>query len=167
MRKLIFFYFLFFSYSFYSLNLNIYEKSREVINEMLLNYNQTKTIFHFNNDNMFWSLTNSEMNNLLFALNYLTAEKENDSYLNFRKEEKENPIRRAEILFFGSLTFSSFGAWIFFSLYNFLIYNEPFGRLKREQFLVLYCGCTVVSISVVLTDLFLANEKKFKTFSIY
>lgn len=80
---------------------------------------------------------------------------------------KENPFRRAEILFFGTLTFASFGGWLFFSLFNFLIYDEAFGRLKREQFLTLYLGSTVVSISVVLSDIFISREKKIKNVIIY
>ncbi|MCK4796188.1 MAG: hypothetical protein KAT05_02335 [Spirochaetes bacterium] len=85
--------------------------------------------------------------------------------LKFKKEE--NPIRRASILFFGSLTFATFGGWLFFSLFNVLIYDETFGKLRREQFLILYLGTGVISISVVLSDLFINLKPKMKRVEIY
>ena len=93
------------------------------------------------------------------------------SYLNqlikyeFKKEE--NLIRRAEILFFGSLTFATFGAWFFFSIFNILIYNEPFGKLRKEQFLPIYLGSSIISVSVVLSDLFVNLKPKIKKIEIY
>ena len=89
-----------------------------------------------------------------------------DKYQNSDKK-KENLFRRAEILFFGSLTFATFGGWFFFSVYNKMIYNEPFGQLRREQFLPLYLGSSVVSISVVLSDLFINLKPKIKGVEIY
>lgn len=85
----------------------------------------------------------------------------------FKDKKKENLFRRAEILFFGSLTFATFGGWFFFSVYNTMIYNEPFGKLRREQFLPLYLGSSVISISVVLSDLFINIKPKIKGVEIY
>lgn len=85
--------------------------------------------------------------------------------LQYRKEV--NPIRRAEILFFGSLTFVVFGGWLFMSIFNVMIYDETFGKLRREQFLLLYLGSGIISISVSLSDLFIRLRPKLKNIEIY
>jgi|GEM_PF-2784193 len=85
-----------------------------------------------------------------------------NSIQNTELKKTENPIRRAEILFFGSLTFVTFGGWLFFSIYNILIYNETFGQLRREQFIPLYLGGSIISFSVVISDLFINLKPKFK-----
>ncbi len=73
---------------------------------------------------------------------------------------EENLLRRAEIIFFGSLTFVSFFGWLFFSTYNTVLYGDTFGTLKRYQFFSLYLGCAVVSFSVSISDLFIRLQKK-------
>lgn len=65
----------------------------------------------------------------------------------------ENIIRRAEVIFFGSLTFSTFIGWLLFSAYNSIIHGDTFGTLKRYQFLSLYLGGSVLAFSVSLSDL--------------
>jgi hypothetical protein len=85
-----------------------------------------------------------------------------DKMQKYQLQKPENPIRRAEILFFGSLTFTVFGGWLFFSIYNAMIYNDPFGRLRNEQFLSLYFGSCVIAFSVSLSDLFINLKPKFK-----
>jgi hypothetical protein len=97
-----------------------------------------------------------------FSFNYLDKIKR----FEFQTPD-ENPFRRAEILFFGSLTFVTFGGWLFFSLYNVLIYNETFGKLRREQFLLLYLGSTVISISVSVSDLLISMRSKMKNVEVY
>jgi hypothetical protein len=79
----------------------------------------------------------------------------------------ENIVRRAEIIFFGSLTLSAFASWIFMSLYNTLIYQETFGNLNRNQFLLLYFGAGTISISVSITDLIVRLKPKMKGVEIY
>ena len=76
----------------------------------------------------------------------------------------ENPFRRASILFFGSLTFATFGGWLFMSIYDVLVYGDVFGNLRREQFLLLYLGSSIISFSVVLSDLFANLDKNKKGF---
>jgi hypothetical protein len=81
---------------------------------------------------------------------------------------KENPFRRASILFFGALTFATFGGWLFMSIFNVLIYGDVFGNLRRDQFLLLYLGSSIISISVVLSDLFVnLSKKKYKIIEFY
>lgn len=86
--------------------------------------------------------------------------------LKFEKKE-ENLLRRSEILFFGSLTFTSFGSWFFLSVFNALIYGEPFGKIRQEQFIPLFVGSSFISISIVLTDLFINIRPKLKNVEIY
>lgn len=81
--------------------------------------------------------------------------------------KNENLIRRAEIIFFGSMTFVSFMGWLMFSAYNSVIYAETFGTLKRYQFLTLYLGSSVVAFSVSLSDLFIRLKPFFKRVEIY
>ncbi len=93
-------------------------------------------------------------------------------YLNkmqkYEFHKPENPIRRSEILFFGSLTFTVFGGWIFFSIFNAMIYNDPFGKLRNEQFLPLYFGSCIISFSVAISDLFINIKPKLsKNIEIY
>ena len=87
-------------------------------------------------------------------------------YSKFEKQE-ENLLRRSEILFFGSLTFTAFGSWFFLSIFNALIYGEPFGKLRQEQFIPLFVGSSLISISIVLTDLFINIKPKLKNVEIY
>ena len=84
----------------------------------------------------------------------------------FEKKE-ENLLRRSEILFFGSLTFTAFGSWFFLSVFNTLIYGEPFGKIRQEQFIPLFVGSSLISISIVLTDLFINIKPKLKNVEIY
>lgn len=81
---------------------------------------------------------------------------------NYAFKKKENPIRRAEILFFGSLTIISFSGWLLLSVFNMMIYGEDFGVLRREQFLLLYLGSSFLSIAVVVSDLFIGLKPKLK-----
>ena len=83
------------------------------------------------------------------------------------ERKKENLLRRSEILFFGSLTFSAFGSWFFLSVFNALIYGEPFGKIRQEQFVPLFAGSSLISISIVLTDLFITIRPKLKNVEIY
>ncbi|OHD23205.1 MAG: hypothetical protein A2Y34_09445 [Spirochaetes bacterium GWC1_27_15] len=84
------------------------------------------------------------------------------------KQTKENLFRRAEILFFGSLTIVSFAGWMSFSIYNVVMYGDTFGNLRREQFLVLYLGSAVISFSVSISDLFIQLSPKInKNIQIY
>ncbi|HOV15032.1 MAG TPA: hypothetical protein PK771_12150, partial [Spirochaetota bacterium] len=76
-------------------------------------------------------------------------------------------FRRAEILFFGSLTIVSFAGWLTFSIYNVIIYGDTFGNLRRDQFLILYGGSAVISFSVAITDLFIQLKPKIKGVEIY
>lgn len=78
----------------------------------------------------------------------------------------ENLLRRAEILFFGSLTIVSFLSWISFSVFNVLVYDEPFGVLKRHQYLALYLGSSVISLSVSISDLLIRLNKPLKKHNI-
>ena len=82
------------------------------------------------------------------------------------KKKEENIFRRAEILFFGSLTFATFGGWFFYSVYNAMIYDSTFGTIRREQFLPLYLGSSLISISVVFTDVFINIRPKLKKIEI-
>ncbi len=83
------------------------------------------------------------------------------------KKKEENLFRRAEILFFGSLTIVSFAGWLSFSIYNVVIYGDTFGNLKRDQFLILYGGSAVISFSVAITDLLIQLKPKIKDVEIY
>ncbi|HBD96433.1 MAG: hypothetical protein A2015_06635 [Spirochaetes bacterium GWF1_31_7] len=79
----------------------------------------------------------------------------------------ENLIRRAEIIFFGSLTFSTFLGWLMFSAYNSIMYEDTFGKLRRYQFLTLYLGGSVIAFSVSLSDLFIRLKPYFKRVEFY
>ena len=85
----------------------------------------------------------------------------------YETKKQENLVRRAEIIFFGSLTLSAFASWLFMSLYNTLIYQENFGNLNRNQFLLLYFGAGTISISVSITDLLIKLKPKMKGVEIY
>lgn len=91
-----------------------------------------------------------------------------DDLENFRVEKKqENLLRRSEIIFFGSLTFAAFGGWFFLSVFNAMIFEEPFGKLRQEQFVPLFVGSSLISISIVLSDLFINIKPKLKKVQIY
>lgn len=67
----------------------------------------------------------------------------------------ENLIRRAEIIFFGALTFASFAGWLGISGYNMMMGASTFGTLKRYQFMTLFIGSGVVGFAVSLSDILL------------
>jgi len=94
-----------------------------------------------------------------------------ETYLSFAEryelKKEENPFRRAEILFFGSLTIISFASWISFSIYNTLMYNDSFGNLRRDQFIVIYLGAGIISFSVSITDLLIRLKIKSKGIEFY
>lgn len=107
-------------------------------------------------------LSNTYMKNMLF----LNSSFEGLNRYEFKKSE-ENLLRRAEILFFGSLTIVTFAGWLSFSIYNVIIYNDTFGNLRRDQFLILYGGSAVIAFSVAITDLFIQIKPKMKGVEIY
>jgi hypothetical protein len=102
--------------------------------------------------------------NYLLEINAYSFMKKSDYYYNldYYKYEKKQEflLRRAEILFFGSLTFVTFGGWFFISVFNTLIYNDQFGKIRREQFLPLFLGSGTISIAVVFSDLFINIKPK-------
>lgn len=100
-------------------------------------------------------------NNLTSYNNYL------NKHINYNAKKEENMFRRMEILFFGSLTIVSFSGWFAFSIFNVLIYNDPFGVIRREQFLTLYLGSSVISLSVSVSDLLVNLKKKNKYVEFY
>jgi hypothetical protein len=78
-------------------------------------------------------------------------------------QKKENIIRRAEVIFFGSLTIVSFMGWLTFSLYNMMIYGDTFGSLRREQFLTIYMGSGILSLAVSISDILAQHFSTSKT----
>ncbi len=136
--------------------------------------------YDLNNYNNLNYLNNLKYNNNINYPNFNTT-----TYNNFKLEtsikfkyfyeiekykyerKKENLFRRSEIIFFGSLTFAAFGGWFFLSVFNVLIYEEPFGTLKQEQFVPLIAGSCLISLSIVLTDLFITLRPKIKNIEIY
>ncbi len=103
------------------------------------------------------SLTHYYLNDNLNRIGY------DSSSATIIKEKEENPFRRIEIIFFGTLTITSFSAWMFFSLFNVIMYNDTFGNLRRDQFLILYDGSGVLSLSVSISDLLIGLKLKSKT----
>lgn len=79
----------------------------------------------------------------------------------------ENLLRRAEILFFGSLTIITFMGWLTFSAFNSLMYQDTFGTLDRYQVMSLYLGSSVISLAVSLSDLFIRLQPYFKNLKFY
>lgn len=166
----------FFIFLFILINIYLFGSSKDfIINKKLYN-NQFQNIKIENNSLFLISNFNILDKTFLSLYNDYFLIKKNLGYFNksiqnyqndSESKYKENPFRRAEILFFGSLTFTVFGGWLFFSLFNVLIYNDVFGRLRREQFLILYLGSSVVSISVVLSDLFVTQQPKMKKIQFY
>lgn len=161
---------------FFLINIYLFGNSEELILNKNLYFNHNQNLKIDNNSLFLVYNFNILDKSFLTLFNDYFLIKKNLSYfdrsiqnyqLDTDKKYKENPFRRAEILFFGSLTFTVFGGWLFFSLFNFLIYNESFGRLRREQFLILYLGSSVVSISVVLSDLFVTQQPKMKKIQLY
>jgi len=166
----------FFVLLFFLFNIFLFGNSNNFIINNNLNNNLYQNIKIENNSLFLVCNFNILDKNFLSLFNDYFLIKKNLNYfdktiqfyqLDTDKKYKENPFRRAEILFFGSLTFTVFGGWLFFSLFNFLIYNDTFGRLRREQFLILYLGSSVVSISVVLSDLFVTQQPKMKKIQMY
>lgn len=78
----------------------------------------------------------------------------------------ENLIRRAEIIFFGALTFASFAGWLGISGYNMMMGSETFGTLKRYQFMTLFIGSGVVGFAVSLSDILLRVKPYMKNVSL-
>ena len=74
----------------------------------------------------------------------------------------ENIIRRAEIIFFGALTFASFAGWLGISGYNMMMGASTFGTLKRYQFMTLFIGSGVVGFAVSLSDILLRMKPYMK-----
>ena len=111
----------------------------------------------------------SDQQEIYFNINLLSLREDYHKTIQLYQVKKieDNIIRRSEILFFGSLTFATFGGWFFFSVFNKMIYDEPFGKLRREQFLPLYLGCSIISVSVVLSDIFLRVNPKVKNIDFY
>lgn len=75
----------------------------------------------------------------------------------------ENLIRRAEIIFFGALTFASFAGWLGISGYNMMMGSATFGTLKRYQFMTLFIGSGVVGFAVSLSDILLRVKPYMKS----
>lgn len=117
-------------------------------NEFFYEYSPYLTSLNFSINSKKIFLNNFELNSKI----------KNDISL-YATETKENPFRRAEILFFGSLTIISFGGWLGFSIYNVIIYGDNFGVLRREQFLALYLGSSILALSVSISDLLKRNNK--------
>jgi hypothetical protein len=113
----------------------------------------------FNFDNLFFLNQNTDVDMILKESYQFGIMNNFKNYYNFKQydyqKKEEMLLRRSEILFFGSLTFVTFGGWFFFSIFNVFIYNDSFGKIRREQFLPLYFGSATISISVVLSDLFI------------
>lgn len=78
----------------------------------------------------------------------------------------ENLIRRAEIIFFGALTFASFAGWLGISGYNMMMGASTFGTLKRYQFMTLFIGSGVVGFAVSLSDILLRVKPYMKNVSL-
>lgn len=78
----------------------------------------------------------------------------------------ENLIRRAEIIFFGALTFASFAGWLGISGYNMMMGSSTFGTLKRYQFMTLFIGSGVVGFAVSLSDILLRVKPYMKNVSL-
>ncbi|MCH5150284.1 MAG: hypothetical protein J1G30_06425 [Spirochaetales bacterium] len=78
----------------------------------------------------------------------------------------ENLIRRAEIIFFGALTFASFAGWLGISGYNMMMGASTFGTLKRYQFMTLFIGSGVVGFAVSLSDVLLRIKPYMKNISL-
>lgn len=78
----------------------------------------------------------------------------------------ENLIRRAEIIFFGALTFASFAGWLGISGYNMMMGASTFGTLKRYQFMTLFIGSGVVGFAVSLSDILLRIKPYMKNISL-
>lgn len=80
----------------------------------------------------------------------------------FFLDSGENIFHRLEILFFGSLTVVSFCGWLLLSLFNVIIYEETFSYIRRDQYLLLYVGASVVSFGVCITDLLMHIKPRLK-----
>ncbi len=136
-----------------SINLDKNEYSKEAP-RLQYKFNDQYVSF---NDNY---ISNNSEN--FFGNYYLTAS--NIGLMEFKK--KENAFRRMEILFFGSLTIVSFAGWLCFSIFNIVIYGDAFGIIRKEQFLPLYLGSSIISLSVSVSDLLIniKNNKKIVEF---
>ena len=160
-KKIIFFSVLFICYCF-----NFYSEEITFFSSDKLKKTFNYTLLLLNEDNInFKEFIYPNNNGLEFDL--LSFYKLNNELKEYEKKNKENPFRRAEILFFGSLTFVTFSGWLFYSIYNVMIYNETFGRIRKEQFLPLYLGSCVISFAVVISDLFIYYKPKTKKVSFY
>ncbi len=138
---------------FNNLNYNI-KNLKKYLNE---NYNFNNNTFNFNTYNQ---------NDFKIETSLKFEYFKDLEYYRFEKKQ-ENLLRRSEILFFGSLTFAAFGGWFFLSVFNVLIFEEPFGKIRQEQFVPLFVGSSLISISIVLSDLFINIKPKLKNVEIY
>lgn len=128
---------------------------RRVLIKNNFNY-YTNRVIKFNSKPKF----NLNLNKKLDELK--EGDEDDDNFITGINYKGENLIRRAEILFFGSLTIISFMGWLVLSAFNMIIYDEPFGVLKRNQFLSLYLGSSIIALSVSLSDLFIRLRPLFK-----
>ncbi|HOF00588.1 MAG TPA: hypothetical protein PK385_05020 [Spirochaetota bacterium] len=144
-----------YSIIFQSISINI-DKNDNLKDYYRLEYYFNDQYVSFNNGK--FSRNNADF----FGDYYLTPS--NIGLMEFKK--KENVFRRMEILFFGSLTIVSFAGWLSFSIFNIVIYGDTFGIIRKEQFLPLYLGSSVVSLSVSVSDLLIniKNNKKIVEF---
>src|SRR4030042_442624 len=97
-----------------------------------LNFNFKNNLYDDNSFNFNSYLINDIKIESSVKLEYLDYFEDLENYRVERKQE--NLLRRSEIIFFGSLTFAAFGGWFFLSVFNVLIFEEPFGKLRQEQF---------------------------------
>jgi hypothetical protein len=120
--------------------------------------------------NLFFLNKNQNINLIIKDYRQFSSMDNFKNYYNFKQydyqKKEEMFLRRSEILFFGSLTFVTFGGWFFFSIFNVFIYNESFGKIRREQFVPLYFGSATISIAVVLSDLFINLKPRLDEYKI-
>lgn len=144
-----------YSIIFQSISINL-DKNDNPNDYSRLNYHFNDQYVSFNDDDISRNSAN------YFSNYYLTPS--NIGLMEFKK--KENVFRRMEILFFGSLTIVSFAGWLCFSIFNIVIYGDAFGIIRKEQFLPLYLGSSIISLSVSVSDLLIniKNNKKIVEF---
>ena len=157
---------------FFNIYLFSENNQTEIIkSELYYNLDDFKNLKNYLNEN--YNLNNNSFNFNSYHINDFKIETSiKFEYFkdleNYRFEKKqENLLRRSEILFFGSLTFAAFGGWFFLSVFNVLIFDEPFGKLRQEQFVPLFVGSSLISISIVFSELFVNIQPKLKKVQIY
>jgi hypothetical protein len=150
--------FYFFIYIFF---LSFYLNSTEPVFSVIIADFKFDYDFNTNNDSI-WKNQISQTRIYQTDINYVMNKIEE-----FEFKKTENLFRRAEILFFGSLTIISFGSWMCFSIYNTMMYGDTFGNLRRDQFLIIYAGAGIISFSVAISDIFIKFKLKTKGVEIY